>query len=103
MSEKKPRKKAKKTGDPAFAARLKHARDLLGIDGKELAKLIGLAERPATVSDWERAASTPSFENLQALSRALNVSTDWLVHGPAISGPGRPALVVESARLEREE
>lgn len=60
-----------------FPRRLKQARDMRGITQLDLSKLAGLA--PSAVSHFETGSRRPSLDNLVKISKALNVTTDYLV------------------------
>ena len=60
-----------------FAARLRIARDSRKMSQSELAEKANL--QPSAVSHFETGQRSPSFQNLKALSDALNVTTDYLV------------------------
>jgi transcriptional regulator with XRE-family HTH domain len=60
-----------------FAERLFAARELRGLSQAELAKMAGL--QPAAIGHFERDRRKPSFANVRALARALNVASDYLL------------------------
>lgn len=62
-----------------FAARLKIARKLRGLEARELAHLIGKGE--SDVYRWERGTAIrgPNITNLAALVDALATTADWLL------------------------
>jgi len=60
-----------------FGARLIQARDKRGLSQSELARLAKL--QPAAIGHFERDRRKPSFANVRALARALNVSSDFLL------------------------
>lgn len=62
-----------------FAARLKIARNLRGLEPRELGYLIGKGE--SDIYRWERGTATrgPSLENLTALVEALATTADWML------------------------
>lgn len=60
-----------------FGARLTAAREARGLSQAELAKLAGL--QPAAIGHFERDRRKPSFANVRALARALNISSDYLL------------------------
>lgn len=60
-----------------FGARLTKARDARGLTQSELAKLSGL--QAAAIGHFERDRRKPSFANVRALAKALNVSSDYLL------------------------
>jgi transcriptional regulator with XRE-family HTH domain len=55
-----------------FGTRLADAREARGLSQAELAKLAGL--QPAAIGHFE-----PSFANVRALAKALNISSDYLL------------------------
>jgi len=60
-----------------FGARIKSTRKSLGLTQADLAKKIGVTKQAITT--YETGILEPSFRNLIKLSRALNVTTDWLL------------------------
>lgn len=60
-----------------LAKRLKEARKTLGYTQRALSQLAGITD--AMLCLYERGHSTPSFDVLLSLSRALNVSLDYFV------------------------
>jgi len=60
-----------------FGTRLAEAREKRGLSQAELAKLAGL--QPAAIGHFERDRRKPSFANVRALARALNISSDYLL------------------------
>lgn len=75
---------ARRGSVPGLAGRIKFARELRGWSQEDLAaecnEVGGRADR-REVSRWELGSSTPSALSLLALSRALAVTTDWLLAG----------------------
>ena len=63
-----------------FGARLRKMRQLLGLTQAELAEKIGMSKQAITL--YETGRREASYKNLVALSRALNVTTDWLLDAP---------------------
>jgi transcriptional regulator with XRE-family HTH domain len=61
--------------DP-FPERLQAARQMRGYSQSELADKAGL--QPSAISHFETGRRLPSFDNLKALSDALDVTTDYL-------------------------
>lgn len=60
-----------------FPSRLKATRELRGLTQGDLSTLAGL---PATtISHFESGSRKPSFDNLRRLTKALGVSTDYLM------------------------
>lgn len=60
-----------------FGRRLKLMRQARGLKQADLAAI--LETPPQVISVWEVGKQEPSLKNLIALSRALNVSADWLL------------------------
>ena len=59
-----------------FAERLKDLRTSLNISARELAKSINVSY--VAIYMWERCERLPNIENLIALAKFFNVSTDYL-------------------------
>lgn len=60
-----------------FGERLIAAREKRGLSQTDLAKLAGL--QPAAIGHFERDRRKPSFANVRALAKALNVASDYLL------------------------
>ncbi len=60
-----------------FGERLVAAREARELSQTELAQKAGL--QPAAVGHFERNRRKPSFANVRALAKALNVSSDYLL------------------------
>lgn len=60
-----------------FAERLTTAREARKLSQTELAKLSGL--QPAAIGHFEHSRRKPSFANIRALAKALNVTADYLL------------------------
>lgn len=60
-----------------FGGRLVEAREKRSLSQAELARLAGL--QPAAIGHFERERRKPSFANVRALAKALNVSSDYLL------------------------
>jgi len=60
-----------------FGTRLADAREARGLSQADLAKLAGL--QPAAIGHFERGRRKPSFANVRALAKALNISSDYLL------------------------
>lgn len=60
-----------------FGERLTAARDKRDMNQAELAKRAGL--QPAAIGHFERGRRKPSFANVRALAKALNVNSDYLL------------------------
>lgn len=75
----------------SFPDRLRSARDLRQMSQSDLAEKAKL--QPSAVSHFETGRRAPSFDNLKALSEALQVTTDYLL-GRA-KEPGATGAVVD--------
>ena len=87
-----------------FAARLQSARQLRGLSQSELAIKSGL--QPSAVSHFENGRRAPSFDNLKALSNALDVTTDYLlgrVDSPTLTGATRDALFRHAQNMTKND
>lgn len=60
-----------------FGQRIKIMRDLRGLTQTKLAAQLGIT--PQAVAAFERGKAEPSLKSLIGLSRALEVTTDWLL------------------------
>lgn len=60
-----------------FGDRLLKAREVRGLSQAELAKLAGI--QPGAIGHFERDRRKPSFANIRALAKALNVTSDYLL------------------------
>lgn len=60
-----------------FGERLKQARGARGINQTELATKAGL--QPSAIGHFEKERRKPSFSNIRALAKALNVTSDYLL------------------------
>src|SRR5437870_8712057 len=60
-----------------FPDRLRSARQLRNLSQSELAEKANL--QPSAISHFETGRRAPSFDNLKALSEALQVTTDYLL------------------------
>lgn len=68
-----------------FGARLVAARTTRELSQTELAQRAGL--QPAAIGHFERNRRKPSFANVRALAKALNVSSDYLLgRSPEMKG-----------------
>ena len=65
------------SNDNDFGERLMAARMKRDMNQAELAKKAGL--QPAAIGHFERGRRKPSFANVRALAKALNVSSDYLL------------------------
>lgn len=60
-----------------FGNRLKAAREARDLNQTELAQLANL--QPAAIGHFEKNRRKPSFANVRALAKALNVASDYLL------------------------
>lgn len=63
--------------DLNFGDRLREAREARELNQTDLAKLAKL--QPAAIGHFEKNRRKPSFANIRALAKALNVSSDFLL------------------------
>ena len=87
-----------------FPDRLREARDKKGLSQSELAEKAGL--QPSAVSHFETGRRSPSFDNLKALSEALQVSTDYLlgrVDDPRLTGAVATRLFRHAEKMSRDD
>lgn len=63
--------------DGGFGDRLRLAREARNLNQTELAQRAGL--QPAAIGHFEKDRRKPSFANIRALAKALNVSSDFLL------------------------
>jgi transcriptional regulator with XRE-family HTH domain len=87
-----------------FSARLHAARQLRGYSQSELAEKAGL--QPSAVSHFETGRRAPSFDNLKALSIALDVTTDYLlgrVDDPQLRGRIADQLFRHAGNMSRDD
>ncbi len=59
--------------------RIKIARKYKGLSQDELAKRIGVAQQ--NIARWEKGERIPGAKNLIKISKALDVSIDWILTG----------------------
>lgn len=65
-----------------FAGRLKEARKDMLLEQYQLLDILskrGISVSPASYSRWEKGDRIPKVDKMEALAKALNVSTDWLI------------------------
>lgn len=60
-----------------FGARVRIMRKALGLTQTELAEKLGVTNQ--AIATYEKGKREPNFRNLLGLSRALNVTIDWLL------------------------
>lgn len=65
------------SGEDVFGARLRAARESRNLNQTELAKASGL--QPAAIGHFEAGRRKPSFANIRALAKALEISSDYLL------------------------
>lgn len=61
----------------SFPIKLKTLREQRGLSQKGMANLIGVSKQ--NVCDWENEKSQTSFENLEKIAKALQVTADYLI------------------------
>ena len=87
-----------------FPDRLRSARQLRGYSQSDLADKSGL--QPSAVSHFETGRRAPSFDNLKALSVALDVTTDYLlgrVDKPHLTGGIAVKLLRHAEKMSHED
>ena len=67
----------KTENESQFGDRLVAAREKRGLNQTDLAKAAGL--QPAAIGHFERHRRKPSFANIRALAKALDVTADYLL------------------------
>ena len=68
---------AKSSIPESFAARLRRIRDKRELSQSDLARRAGM--QPSAVAHFEADRRKPSFDNVRALAKALEVSADYLL------------------------
>src|SRR5580698_7618916 len=89
---------------PTFQDRLRAARQLRNLSQSELADKAHL--QPSAVSHFETGRRAPSFDNLKALSEALQVTTDYLlgrVDEPGVMGAVTDKLFRHAESMSRDD
>lgn len=71
---------AKELQAPNVGARIREARDLLGLSQTALADELGQGER--TVQAWERNERTPRLDSLTRLAQLTNRPVAWFYEPP---------------------
>lgn len=87
-----------------FPDRLRMARHLRNLSQSELAEEAQL--QPSAVSHFETGRRSPSFDNLKALSEALQVTTDYLlgrVDEPGLMGASTDKLFRHAENMSRDD
>ena len=57
---------------------LQWARQRAGLSHEQLAKKVGLAQKPEVARAWEAGSAQPTFRQTQALARALHIPLGYL-------------------------
>ncbi len=82
-----------------FGERLGTRRKELQLSKAEIARRVGVA--PPTVGQWENGENSVKGENLHALARVLQCSSEWLLTGKgpaaALSAAGKEYLTLQDA------
>ena len=80
---------------PVICERIKHYRELMGMEQKALARLIGVT--PNSISNWETGRSRPDVNLLPGICEALNITFYDLfgVPDPTIKYTARQQLLVD--------
>src|SRR5271157_2828944 len=87
-----------------FPDRLRAARQLRELSQSDLAGKAGL--QPSAVSHFETGRRAPSFDNLKALSEALQVTTDYLlgrVDEPGVMGATTDKLFRHAENMSSDD
>lgn len=72
---------SKEMQTPDIGARIREARELLGISQTALAEMLGQGER--TVQAWERNERTPRLDSLVRLGQICDRPVAWFYEQPA--------------------
>jgi len=83
-----------------FAERLLEVREKRALSQTDLAKLAGL--QAAAIGHFERNRRKPSFANVRALAKALNVASDYLL-GRASSMEGATTAFRDEDKLSHDD
>ena len=87
-----------------FPDRLRASRQMREYSQSELAQKAGL--QPSAVSHFETGRRSPSFDNLKALSEALQVTTDYLlgrVDEPSLTGTVADKLFRHAEQMSKKD
>lgn len=86
-----------------FGARLRAARELRGLNQRELGERLGVP--PSSIAHFEGGRRKPSFENLHRLASALDVTTDFLLGRASepVTLPAADPLVRALSKLGGED
>jgi transcriptional regulator with XRE-family HTH domain len=90
--------------EKSFTERLQAARQLRKLSQSELALKAGL--QPSAISHFETGRRAPSFDNLKALSTALEVTTDYLlgrVDDPQLQGEVADKLFRHAQKMSQQD
>ena len=90
--------------EKSFPERLQAARQLRKLSQSELAAKAGL--QPSAISHFETGRRAPSFDNLKALSTALEVTTDYLlgrVADPHLQGEVADQLFRHAQKMSQQD
>lgn len=91
-----------KGDEPEFKDRLKEARKIRELSQAKLADLSGLQQ--SAIGHFESGGRKPSFANVRALAKALNVSADFLLgRAPTIEGATTAFRGEENLSVEDRE
>ena len=87
------KKRNKKSKKESFPQRLKRARAMENWKQNELSYHAGI--NPSIIAHFEMGSRKPSFENLKRISKALNVTSDYLLglsNNPKPTSPSIPLV-----------
>lgn len=86
-----------------FCERLRDARELRGLNQRQLGERLGVP--PSSIAHFEGGRRKPSFENLHRLAAALDVTTDFLLGRASepVTLPAADPLVRELSKLGPED
>lgn len=86
--------------DGIFAARLREAREARELSQSELARRLGM--QPSAIAHFEGDRRKPSFANVRAIAKALEVSSDYLL-GRSATMAGATTAFRNEERLSAED
>lgn len=75
-----------------LAERISYIRELKGMNQTEFSKAIGLSERTANVSGYEKGTNEPSISTCIKIAKLGNISLNWLLTGSSALNPSLEAL-----------
>lgn len=86
-----------------FAARLRAARELRGLNQRELGARVGIAA--TSIAHFEAGRRRPSMDNLRRLANALEVTADFLLGSAEQPAPTEQTdpLLLDIARLDGDD